>query len=71
MSYFDGIIPKECRNCFIWDGQKWVQNDPGLCDECDHMLDMFPLIDKDKTRERKQWQLLPVMAEPAWNMPLD
>ena len=71
MSYFDGIIPKACRGCFSWDGQKWVQADPGLCDECDYMLDMFPLIDKDKERERERWNLLPVLEEPAWVMPLE
>ena len=69
MSYFDGIIPKACRSCFFWDGQKWRQTDPGLCDECDYMLDMFPLIDKDKAREREKWDLLPIMGEPAWAMP--
>ena len=35
MSYFDGIIPKACRGCFAWDGQKWVQIDEGLCDACE------------------------------------
>lgn len=49
MSYFDGIIPKACSSCFFWDGQKWVQSDPGLCDECDHTLDMFPMIDHVET----------------------
>ncbi len=53
MSYFDGIIPQACRSCFTWNGQNWIQADPGLCDECDYMLDMFPLVDGDKERERK------------------
>ena len=69
MSYFDGIIPKACRGCFFWDGRKWVQEDPGLCDECDYMLDMFPLIDEDKEREREKWELLSTMEEPVWSMP--
>ena len=69
MSYFDGIIPKACRNCFFWDGQKWIQTDSGLCDECDYMLDMFPMIDQDKDREREKWALLPTMEDPVWIMP--
>ena len=48
MSYFDGIIPKSCAACFSWDGRQWIQEDPGLCDECDHMLEMFPLLDGDR-----------------------
>jgi hypothetical protein len=36
MSFFDGIIPKVCEDCFIWDGQRWIQTEPGLCDECDY-----------------------------------
>lgn len=69
MSYFDGIIPAACRSCFFWDGQKWVQSDPGLCDECDHTLDMFPMIDRDKAAEWKKWELLPTLEEPRWSMP--
>ena len=69
MSYFDGIIPETCRDCFFWDGQRWKQRDPGLCDECDYMLDMFPLIDRDKDAERKKWELLSIMEEPVWTMP--
>ena len=53
MSYFDGIIPKACAACFSWDGQKWVQADPGLCDACDYMLEMFPLLDGDQELQRK------------------
>ena len=71
MSYFDGIIPKACRNCFYWDGQKWVQKDSGLCDNCENMLDMFPMIDRDKEAERKKWKLLPTLEEPTWTMPQD
>ena len=52
MSYFDGIIPNACRGCFAWDGQKWVQIDEGLCDACEYMLDMFPILDVDKAKER-------------------
>ena len=69
MSYFDGIIPKACCSCFFWDGQRWVQSDPGLCDECDHTLDMFPMIDQDKAAERKKWALLPTLEEPRWILP--
>lgn len=69
VSYFNGIIPEACRRCFFWNGQKWAQTDPGLCDECDHMLDMFPLIDEDKAREREKWELLSAMEEPLWIMP--
>ena len=69
MSYFDGIIPEACRRCFSWDGQRWVQPDPGLCDGCGYMLDMFPLIDNDKEREREKWELLPVLEGPVWTMP--
>ena len=71
MSYFDGTIPKACRSCFSWGGQKWVQADPGLCDECDYMLDMFPMIDEDKESEQKKWELLSIMEEPTWSMPLN
>lgn len=53
MRYFDGISPKACRSCFTWNGQNWIQTEPGLCDKCDYMLDMFPLIDGNKERERK------------------
>lgn len=53
MRYFDRISPKACRSCFTWNGQNWIQTEPGLCDECDYMLDMFPLIDGNKERERK------------------
>ena len=53
MRYFDGISPKACCSCFTWNGQNWIQTEPGLCDECDYMLDMFPLIDGNKERERK------------------
>ena len=69
MSYFDGIIPEACRSCFSWDGQKWVQLDPGLCDECDYMLDMFPMIDEDKEKEREKWRLLEIIEEPLWTVP--
>ncbi|MBD5161501.1 MAG: hypothetical protein HDT14_05690 [Oscillibacter sp.] len=68
MSYFDGIIPEACRNCFSWDGHKWVQVDSWLCDECDYMLDMFPMIDSDKERERERWQLLTTMEKPVWRL---
>jgi len=71
MSYFDGIIPQVCRGCFTWDGQKWVQTVPGLCDECDHMLEIFPMIGTNKESEHKKWELLSIMAEPAWIMPED
>ena len=68
MSYFDGIIPEACRDCFHWDGTKWVQTEPGLCDNCEYMLDMFPLIDKDKRKERERWRLLADMDEPVWHI---
>ena len=68
MSYFDGIIPPACRDCFQWDRQKWVQKDSGLCDGCDYMLDMFPMIDADKEREREKWQRLPTLDEPSWHI---
>lgn len=71
MSYFDGIIPTACRSCFTWNGQNWIQTDPGLCDECDYMLDMFPLVDGDKEREREKWELLSTMEEPIWTIPQD
>lgn len=71
MSYFDGIIPEPCRRCFIWNGQNWIQADPGLCDECDHMLAMFPLIDTNKKLEREKWDLLTTVEEPVWTMPQD
>lgn len=66
MSYFDGIIPKTCTACFSWDGQKWVQTDPGLCDECDYMLEMFPLLDGDQELQRKKWDLLTILDPPEW-----
>lgn len=66
MSYFDGIIPRSCEPCFSWDGEKWVQTDPGLCDECDHMLDMFPVLDADRQKERENLRLLAEMATPEW-----
>ena len=69
MIYFNGVIPQACRSCFSWDGQKWVQTDPGLCDECDYMLDMFPMIDQDKDLERNRWALLPMTGEPTWTLP--
>ncbi|MDE7262427.1 MAG: hypothetical protein K2N78_10300 [Oscillospiraceae bacterium] len=68
MSYFDGIIPKACRNCFHWSGTKWVQAEPGLCDNCEYMLDMFPLISGDKRQEREKWRRLPDMDEPSWHI---
>ena len=68
MSYFDGIIPEACLDCFHWDGRKWVQTEPGLCDNCEYMLDMFPLIDEDKQREREKWQRLSCMEEPSWHL---
>lgn len=67
MSYFDGMIPRACRGCFAWDGRKREQTDPGLCDGCGNMLDMFPMIDSDK--EREKWELLPILEEPVWTMP--
>lgn len=66
MSYFDGIIPKACFGCFLWNGQKWVQLDSGLCDECDYMLDMFPVLDVSKAIEREKLCLLAVIDEPEW-----
>lgn len=66
MSYFDGIIPKACAVCFSWDGQKWVQTDPGLCDECDYMLEMFPLLNGDQDSQRKNWDLLTILDPPEW-----
>lgn len=66
MSYFDGIIPKACATCFSWDGQKWVQTDPGLCDECDYMLEMFPILDGDRDSQRKKWDLLTILDPPEW-----
>lgn len=66
MSYFDGIIPNPCAACFSWDGQKWVQTDPGLCDECDYMLEMFPLLNGDQDSQRKKWDLLTILDTPEW-----
>lgn len=66
MSYFDGMIPKACSGCFSWDGQKWVQLDSGLCDACDYMLDMFPVLDANKDIEREKLCLLAVIDEPEW-----
>ena len=71
MRYFDRISPKACRSCFTWNGQNWIQTEPGLCDECDYMLDMFPLLDGDKEREQEKWELLSTMEEPAWTVPRD
>ena len=68
MSYFDGIIPEACRNCFHWDGSKWVQTEPGLCDNCENMLDMFPLIDGDTQQKQEKWQRLFDMDEPTWHI---
>ena len=62
MSYFDGIIPEVCLNCFYWSGQRWVHIKPGHCGSCEHMPAMFPLIDKDKQ------QYLLNMDEPSWHL---
>ncbi len=67
MSYFDGIIPNACRSCFAWDGQKWVQIDEGLCDACEYMLDMFPILDADKAKERDNLALLSTLPPPEWS----
>ncbi len=69
MSYFDGIIPKSCAACFFWDGRQWIQEDPGLCDECDHMLEMFPLLDGDRESRQKKWDLLTMLDPPQWTAP--
>ncbi len=70
MSFFDGIIPKVCEDCFFWDGQRWIQTEPGLCDECDYMVAMFPLLEGDQESRRKKWELLFELDDaPEWHLP--
>lgn len=64
MSYFDGTIPKSCASCFSWNGETWIQTAPGLCDKCDCMLDMFPVLDADREKEREKLRLLAEMDTP-------
>lgn len=66
MSYFDGKIPEACRACFHFVDGKWKQIDPGCCDNCDFMLDMFPLITSDGILDREKCLLLEIMEPPEW-----
>lgn len=67
MSCFVGILPKTCSDCFYWDGRKWVQIDSGLCDECDYMLEMFPVLDADRRIGREKMNLLETWDKPEWS----
>ena len=69
MSYFDGIIPPSCGDCFHLDGKNWVPNDPGLCDACAFALDMFPVIRPGGGPDYEKLQLLEIMEPPVWKNP--
>ena len=64
MSYFNGLIPAACRECFSFDGTKWVQNTPRLCDECDFASEMFPVLTPRGRLDHKQWALLEEGTQP-------
>lgn len=70
MSWFDGIIPESCRDCYRFVKGKWQYREDAECDDsCDFFLAMFPLIKENgKIDEEKMDLLFTATEEPEWHI---
>ncbi len=66
MSFFDGIIPQCCAKCFEFQDGHWRHKDPGLCDECDCAMVMFPLLPPGFATAHDALDWVQNAEEPVW-----
>ncbi len=69
MSWFDGYIPEECRDCFYQEGGVWKERENIECDDsCEFYLNMIPVITEDGKLDREKMELLECSTgNPVWH----
>lgn len=73
MSWFDGVIPEVCMNCFVQTDSGWRIKPEVECDDgCDYFLAMFPVVSERGRLLADKMEILHLTTgEPKWKVESD